>query len=1139
MGGLILKITDFMMLEINGFKQLSLMKCIAIILFISSGFFITAISEPDNKDAWIWSMDTRDLNDMHQDFYLPNEIIIVNWTINSSGQSAVINDSILNTYISKANSQGENELYATYSVPPKKAGVTYANETDIIVSPDTKDIERTDLAAITAYATTKSGTLINETHIIEIKVKQPGTLNIHKIVSGGQQDLSSGWRFTIKETGQSDITDEDGIVSFSNLRPGNYTITEELKSGWKNASGKNEPSIVRVNPGIEKPTEVYYENTPNKLTVNKIDSKGQPQKDWYFDLIGPDGHPAVPQKRTDENGIAVFQGFASGTYRLEEVPQDGWRLISISSDSSNVRSNGDIDFGSGESIGVVVTNAKTGALKIIKKDSEGRPLSGWTFSITGPEGQKKTDPTDADGTVVVGDLLPGDYAIKEDSINGWVNISPISQSVVLQPGEIKQIEPFINAPLIMLRIIKFSDENRNGKQDTDENGLSGWWFTVIKPDGKKIRVGPTDDDGVVTVDDLIPGTYQIAEELNTVQSYDGRDCTGGWICTTNNPQSIKIAGSELSPIVKFGNKVNTLTIKKFNDTNLNKKQDDGEVGLSGWTFRIEGPDGRAFESDPTDADGVTVIKCLIPGRYSISEIPQAGWINTTPLSSSIDVKAGEDAKVSPFGNIKSSRIEIFKFNDTNRNKKYDSYESGLQGWIYTVKCPDGSIIVTEPTNTDGITSLQSLTWGTYIVTEELKEGWLATTSITRIVNLSIGESKKLSFGNYYCDRCHRITDEEKTPINDDGDIRVIKEVSNLTTENIDRDNGNVINYNITVCPSRSIGEIAEIPTDIVIAVDNSPSISNLRSVTIDGVEDLSKDIEANDKKHVTRIGLVSWSDEENSGIEVPLIDNYTEVSARASNIKFAEGNYTKYQVGLDTALQAFKDAGIIEGKEKKIVFVTDASDSGYIEPNLVDLDLSGYSIFAIVVGDHRDTNASRMLNRVTREHNGYVIPLKDLSELGEALVKTATAGSLIKNVHLVEVLPNYLVLLNSSATDDSGKIRLNGDSKDWTTTTITWDIGDLADCWSTDFQAVFCWKLPADVNQPRMASYINYTDESGMSRTIILPEHEINIVTAEQRAPALAFIPTKEPEKEAPGFGVLLAIMGVSVTGYLYRRRVN
>jgi len=309
-------------------------------------------------------------------------------------------------------------------------------------------------------------------------------------------------------------------------------------------------------------------------------------------------------------------------------------------------------------------------------------------------------------------------------------------------------------------------------------------------------------------------------------------------------------------------------------------------------------------------------------------------------------------------------------------------------------------------------------------------------------------------------------------------------------------------------------------------------------LAIDGVQKLAGDIAANDKDGVTRIGLVSWSDANNSRVEVPLMDNYTEVIGRGSQIKFAEGNYTNYRIGLDTTLKAFEDAGIVGGREKKIVFITDASDSGYIKPaNIRDARLSGYSIFAIVVGDGKETNATRMLDVLTKEHNGYVIPLRDLSELEIALVKTATAGARMTNVHLVEVLPNYLVLLNSTATDDRGKVRLNGDSKDWTTTTVTWDIGDLSGCWSTDFQAVFCWKLPADVNQPRLASYVNYTDEKGMGKTLMLPEHEINIVqTLGQTTLPVA---SKATEEKAPDFKALFAAIGISLAGYLYRRRIH
>ena len=74
-------------------------------------------------------------------------------------------------------------------------------------------------------------------------------------------------------------------------------------------------------------------------------------------------------------------------------------------------------------------------------------------------------------------------------------------------------------------------------------------------------------------------------------------------------------------------------------------------------------------------------------------------------------------------------------------------------------------------------------------------------------------------------KCHRITDSPKIESNNNPELVVIKKVSNISAEKIDKDNGYVVNYNITLCPSRGLSNIAAIPTDIVIAVDNSPSMN--------------------------------------------------------------------------------------------------------------------------------------------------------------------------------------------------------------------------------------------------------------------------------------------------------------------------
>lgn len=270
---------------------------------------------------------------------------------------------------------------------------------------------------------------------------------------------------------------------------------------------------------------------------------------------------------------------------------------------------------------------------------------------------------------------------------------------------------------------------------------------------------------------------------------------------------------------------------------------------------------------------------------------------------------------------------------------------------------------------------------------------------------------------------------------------------------------------------------------------------------------------------------------------MPLENNYSTIISTVANITFAKGTQTDFQEGLNVARKAFQGVPQSVGRAKKMVFITDANDSGYHGPT--EYPGSEYTIYAIVVGDNKETNAYKILDKLTKEYHGYAVSIKNQSELEVVLAQMSTAEPIVEDVHLVEVLPNYLVLLNSTATDDRGNISLNGDSRDWTTTTIEWDIGDLSDCWSTDFQAVFCWKLPADVDQSRLTSYVNYTD-GGSRRTVQLPEYEIHIVrsTDASQKPQNSLLNTEAAEvKQQPGFESLLAAMVLCTMGYLYRRR--
>lgn len=1111
----------------------SLVFLLYIFLAISGLYIIISESTAQQDDDWIWSVKVKDIEgldrnyvpDSSHTFYMINDSVNVSWTIIPSRKSTII-DTMLRVYPKGA----DKSKYKPYPIIiPPNAGSRYVQLVDTSflssISPKNK-IYSVEVNATAIDNSSGNSTQVNEwhTHEIEINVTNPGTLVIQKTIPGWDDADLSGWQFRV--TGPADTkitstiekaTDNSGKAVFSELRPGTYSIEEVSRDGWRQIPLRNN---VKVEPGQSNPQE--FVNTPNILTIIKKDSVGHPLSGWVFKVQG--SKETVVTKPTDSSGITEVKGLPSGEYNIqEESSMAGWRRTSPDQDLS-------IRFGSGEPKSVVLTNAEEGSIRIAKKDSEGNPLAGWSFTVTGPD--SKTVVTDSNGLAVAEGLLPGEYTVREIQQSKWTNVTNSERKVTLNPGEDKQLEPFINAAIIPLTIVKFNDKNRNGRLDRDasgsplENGLSGWTYIVEGPGGFK-AVGPTDAAGIATVD-LTPGVYTVTEDISASNK-------PGWICTTSNPQTVKISRGAAN-MVEFGNKANKLTLIAFNDSSMNGKREGNENGLAGWTFVLKGPNEvsnpPAITTMPTDADGAIALDGLSPGSYSVTENLADGWINTSPTSTTVQILAGEEKQVE-FGNIKPSRIEIFKFNDTNKNGKLDAGENGLPGWSFRVDGPGGLAGITNPTNAEGITVVDGLIPGEYVITEPQVDRWLSITPRIQNRVIGFGDSQRVTFANYYCERCFTINDQPKINNSTDQNLVVIKEVSDISAESIMHKNGYPVNYNIKLCPSRGIERIAAVPTDIVIAVDNSRSLSNINESSILAVQALVDGISKNDRQKITRLGLVSWSDKGFSKIQVPLTNDYNSVASAAKNIVFPEGDHTDYQEAINSSLLAFHGKESDASRTKKIVIITDANDSGYIAPS--NVPGPDYTIYAIVVGNNIGITPYEMLDSLTRNHQGYIRSINNISELQEALIQMVTAGSRIRNVHLVETLPNYLILNNGTAEDDSGKIQINGDSNEWTTTTISWDVGDLSGCWNTTFQAFFCWKLPADVNQPKLTSYVNYTDDKGVERTILLPEYEINIVPSSGQGSQVA--PVNGETKTQPGFEALLAAMGISIAGYLYRRR--
>ena len=89
----------------------------------------------------------------------------------------------------------------------------------------------------------------------------------------------------------------------------------------------------------------------------------------------------------------------------------------------------------------------------------------------------------------------------------------------------------------------------------------------------------------------------------------------------------------------------TISGQVFNDLNANGLKDGGESGQSGWTVYLDadgnGQLGTGETSTTTAADGSYSFDGLAAGTYTVAEVQQPGWQQTSPVGSVPTYRAGE------------------------------------------------------------------------------------------------------------------------------------------------------------------------------------------------------------------------------------------------------------------------------------------------------------------------------------------------------------------------------------------------------------------------------------------------------------------------------------------------------------------
>jgi hypothetical protein len=192
-------------------------------------------------------------------------------------------------------------------------------------------------------------------------------------------------------------TDEDGYLSFTVCRAGNYSVIEESVDGWSPIYPLGGYSVVWVQSGdgviildfanylmVDVPIFKYEDFDGDGVYDQGYD---QPLEGWYFELTRH-GDGYVYSGYTDADGMLVLSVDRSGTYTLAEEDRPGWTHTEPLSGEYLLSITSGVDPGL-----QMFGNFQDVTIEVFKFDDlygdgqcghEDVALEGWSFTVFGP-----------------------------------------------------------------------------------------------------------------------------------------------------------------------------------------------------------------------------------------------------------------------------------------------------------------------------------------------------------------------------------------------------------------------------------------------------------------------------------------------------------------------------------------------------------------------------------------------------------------------------------------------------------------------------------------------------------------------------------------------------------------------------------
>ena len=483
-------------------------------------------------------------------------------------------------------------------------------------------------------------------------------------------------------------TDALGEILLTDCRPGTYRV-QEVDTGDSGHLVDSTPQEIELKAG-DSIKELYFFNDQKPgIWLVKVDS-ADPSKvipNARFRIEAVDGSWGPAEFTTDQNGEIDLSELPTGAYVVTELECPGY----IIDETQRI-----IQMEANQTARFVFTNSVKPSLNLIKLSSDGSRLAGVTFRIAKIEdGTHYLDrTTDENGEILISGLEPVVYSVKELDTTSDHIIDPVERHVELFPGKTSTII-LENDIRPNLTVVKRDADTGEPVPDTV--------FLVEAADGHSVDEIKTGADGTASLENLLPGVYQISEK--SVPSPYLMDA---------EPQLVTLYPNRNHTVYFENHKKPTLTIQKVDSITGSPIQgakfqvwygsngtDTGELNDLGTYF--------------TDASGQIVLEDLRGGWYRVTELePAPGFTIKEPTTQEFYITSGRDRTVT-FQNVPLNAIVV---------EKYDSVTGEALGgatfqlrYLGGASGTGGTVIGQKVTGSNGMAIWTGLKPGSYIVEE--------------------------------------------------------------------------------------------------------------------------------------------------------------------------------------------------------------------------------------------------------------------------------------------------------------------------------------------------------------------------------------------------------------------------------------